>query len=133
MIAYSNDDLDRFLNVILVGSNLDKIRSMTLEYWKTDFEWRLDSSGIISSEVSYEEECDISKHAVECEDEDCLATLIKEESWLLSWKIVLSKHKMKDHISWRCAGWVFFERNALRRCIGDGIHGNWCFLCFYFL
>ena len=46
---------------------------MKLASWKEDFEGRLDSPGIISMEVSNEEECDISKHADECEDEECLA------------------------------------------------------------
>ena len=49
-------------------------------------EWRLDSSGIASVEVSDDEECGISKHVVGCEDEECSATWMKAKSWLLSWE-----------------------------------------------
>ena len=72
MIAWSNDDLDRFPNVVLVDSNLYEVKSMKLTSWKEYFEGRLDSSGIDSVEVSNEEECEMSKYAVEHEDEKCL-------------------------------------------------------------
>ena len=59
LIEDSNDDLEIFPNVVLVNSNLDEIRCMKLEPWKEDFEGRLDYSGIISTEVSNEKECDV--------------------------------------------------------------------------
>ena len=43
---------------------------MKLSSWKEGFEGRLDSSGIFSVEVSHEEECDVTKHTDECEDEN---------------------------------------------------------------
>ena len=57
---------------------------MKLASWKEDFEGRSDSSGISFMEVSNEEECGISKHAVECKDEKCLVIWVEVESWLLS-------------------------------------------------
>ena len=69
-IEDSNDDLDRFSNVVLVHSNLYEIRYVKLVSWKEDFEGRLYFSGFISMEVLNEEEFDVSKHAGECEDEE---------------------------------------------------------------
>ena len=91
LIEDSNDDLDRFQNVILVESNLDEIRCIKLEYWKEDLEGRFDSSGIIHMEVSDKEEFGISKHVVACEDEECLESRIKVESWVSSWEDNLFK------------------------------------------
>ena len=62
--------MDRFPNVFLVDSNLDKIRCVKLTSYEDDFEGRLDSSGIILMEVSNEKECDVSKHAGGYEDEN---------------------------------------------------------------
>ena len=70
MIKDSNDDLDSFSNVVLVDSNLDEIRRIELESWIEDFEGRSYSSGIISIEVSNEEQCDVSKHTGRCKDEN---------------------------------------------------------------
>ena len=64
------EDLDRFLNVVLVDSNLDKERCMKLAPLKVDFEGRLDSEGISSLEVLSKEGCDESKQADECEHDD---------------------------------------------------------------
>ena len=41
---------------------------------KAYFDWRMDSSAFGSVEVLGEEECGISKHAGECEDEKSSAT-----------------------------------------------------------
>ena len=70
MIEDSNDYLKEFTNVVLVDSSLDEIRCVKLTYWKEDFEGRLDSSGIVSVEVSNEEECDVTKHVDGCECEN---------------------------------------------------------------
>ena len=58
MIEDSNDDLDRFSNAVLVDSNLDKIRFVKLVSWTKYSEESLDSSGIMSIDVSNEEECE---------------------------------------------------------------------------
>ena len=50
------EDLDRFLNVVLVDSNLDENRRMKLASWKEDFARRLDSSFPI------EEACSMNKN-----------------------------------------------------------------------
>ena len=71
-----------FLSIVLVDSNLDEIRCMKLASWKRYFEGRLDSSGIGSIEVLNEKECGISKHAIEYEDDECLANWIKLDSWI---------------------------------------------------
>ena len=55
LIAYSNNYLDRFPNVVLFDSNLDETICMKLASWKENFEGRLYSSGISSMEVSDEE------------------------------------------------------------------------------
>ena len=57
---------------------------MKLASWKEYFEGRTYSSGTSSMKVSDEEECVISKHTVECENEECSVTWMKVESWLLS-------------------------------------------------
>ena len=72
LVEESNDYLARFPNVILVDLNLDEITCIKLASYKEDFEGRLDSSRISSIGVSNEKEYDISKYAVECEDEKCL-------------------------------------------------------------
>ena len=56
---------------------------MKLASWKEVFERRLDSLGIISAQVSNEEECDVSKHAGNYEDEERLANWIKVDPWIL--------------------------------------------------
>jgi len=58
LIEDSNDDLERFPNVVLVDSNLDETRCAKLLSWKEDFEGRLDSSGTTSLEVLDDEECE---------------------------------------------------------------------------
>ena len=70
MIEDSKDGLDRFPNVVLVDSNLYETRCIKLVSWKEYFEGRSDSSGIVSVEVSNEEEWDVTKHADECEDDN---------------------------------------------------------------
>ena len=66
--------------MVLVDSNLDERRCMKLASWKLDFEWRLVSPGFSSKEVSGEEECEISKDAVECENEKFLVSWVNAES-----------------------------------------------------
>ena len=50
LIADSNDDLDRFLNVVLVDSNLYETRYVKLASWKSDFKCGSGSSGVDSIE-----------------------------------------------------------------------------------
>ena len=52
LIADSNPDLERFLNAVIVDSNLDEIRCMKLECWKEDFERWLVYSRISSMKFS---------------------------------------------------------------------------------
>ena len=72
--------------MVLVDSNLDKIRCTKLASWKEDFEGRLDFLGISYLEVSNEEECAISKCVVTHEDGKCLAIRVEVLSWILSWE-----------------------------------------------
>ena len=49
------EDLDRFLNKVLVDLNLDEARCMELASLKEDFEWRLDSSFLIEETDAMDE------------------------------------------------------------------------------
>ena len=75
-----------FPNIFFVASNFDEIRCMKLTSLKECFEGSLDSSGIISVEISNEEEFDVLKHESECEDEEFLAKWMKLDSWIPSLK-----------------------------------------------
>lgn len=98
LIEDSNDDLERFPNVVLVDSNLDEKRHMKLACWKEDFEGRLDSSEIRFLKVWDEEESGISKHAGECEIDKCLVIWVKVESWMSLWEV----NPFEAQDSWSC-------------------------------
>ena len=51
--------------------------------------------------VSNEEEWDISQHAGECEDGECLENWMKLDSWISSWK--------DDHLEVQDAGSCFLK------------------------
>ena len=64
---------------------------MKLESWKEDFEGRLNSPWISSLEVLNEEECDATKHADICEDEN----FSSDEVWRVA-KVFLGKKESSE-------------------------------------